>query len=1303
MAQSGSLRSGVAAEVPPDLAVAARLGGEMGRRVVSFDWDSHPLGHPATWPTEIRTVLATSLVSRFPVVLWIGEDLSLIYNDGYIPMLGQKHPGALGTPARDVWREIWDVVGPMLDGVVRTGVPTWSDDLMLMLESSGRPEERYFTFTYSPIIAGSGAIPGVFCAVTETTDRVLGERRLLTLNALAAEVMDLHAPDDVVDAAVNVCASHAADLPFVAIYLREGESGEPMLRGTSPVAALGDSHLAGSASFWGFPDRLSEGAPVLQDLPDVLRSWLEKRDGPCPTQVALLPLSDAADAPRAGLLVVGLNPHRPFDAQYEGFCNLLADQLSAALTNARSHEFERQRAEALAELDRAKTTFLTNVSHEFRTPLTLMLSPLEGALARADGDPELSRQLETIRRSGERLLRLVNSLLDFARIEAGRSAPKLRPVDLGALTAQIASSFSEVCARGGVELVVDCDPAIASVDPEMWETIILNLVSNAFKFTLQGVITVAVAPPSADRVEVTITDTGSGIAAPDLRRLFERFYRAANAHARTAEGSGIGLAMVRNLVELQGGTIELESEPGRGTTVSIKLPAAELTESPAGARSAVEEGLAISNAFVAEAFQWLGEPVQTGPGQGERPLILVADDNADMRQHLRAILETRWRVECVSDGEAALEFIRREHPALLVTDVMMPTLDGFGLVSTIRADQDLADLPAIMLSARAGPEAAGEGFAAGADDYLVKPFSSRDLLNRVAARLEVAARDRTSAERREQSVQRLTVLSELGGALARAATVSDALDLLLESPLASLGATAVAVGLIEEGSDLIRVSYAGELPGEFRDRYHVLARDAPVPLAEVIRTNEPLRFGDTNQIDQRYEAVARDAAPAAQAELIEPLRASDGRLIGALSLSWAAPRAFEPAEAELAEGVAAVMAQAVERIEVSERDHRIATALQERLLDLKTRSTAAVVSATYEPAGELLRVGGDWYTAISLDDPAHVGVSVGDVVGHGLEGATAMSQLRSALGAAALTSLDPATVAELLDAYATRVPGAACSTVAYAVVDGNRGTLSYVCAGHPYPLLMAPDGSVSFLEAGRRPPLAARSLRRSCSSGQADFAPGSLLVLYTDGLIERRGESLDDGFRRLAENASACRNRPVGEVCATLVSAMAPPGGYPDDVAVVAVRPVGATRDSFVDALPATRGVVAPSRHRLREWLRSCSLEVDANLEYSVLLGVGEAVSNAIEHGSNLDEKRTVWIEGFVADGRITACVTDTGRWSTDSAASRRASRRGRGLKLIHGLGEDVQTTRSILGTRVVMSFSAEGSRDRISDGPGAI
>lgn len=1260
----------------------------MGQRMLSYDWAGHPLGEPTDWSAATRAAVAVALASRFPMVLWLGERLHLVYNDAYIPMLGDKHPAALGAAGAEVWWDIWDVVGPLMDSVVASGVATWSDDLMLMLVNDGRRQERYFTFTYSPIIEERGQREGVFCAVAETTERVVGERRLEALNDLAAALIDIQAPSDALAATVRVCAEHDADLPFAAVYLAGEPAGPIGLHDATPGAGgLLPASLSGLTSQGVVQeDGSSLVSGLLQRLPALANRFGER----CPEQALVLPLSEVAEDQPAGALVLGLNRYRPFDALYRGFCHLLADQVSAALASARAYEDERRRAESLAELDRAKTAFLANVSHEFRTPLTLMLGPLEDAIAGVPGGSELAGRLEMIQRNGHRMLRLVNSLLDFTRLEAGQSRAELAPADLGALTAGIASSFTDVCRLGGIKLVLDCQPAWADVDSARWETIVLNLVSNAFKYTFSGTISVQTGPGSDGKVQLTVRDTGTGIAADQLPRLFDRFYRVASTPGRSAEGSGIGLALVRSLVEMHGGTIDVESALGSGTTVRVQLPASQ-TRPPAGPAASQEhpEDGTPGNAFVEEALQWLGAATSEGsaddsPRSG-RPLVLVADDNADMRGHLARILRAHWDVETAADGRQALDLARRCHPDLLVTDVMMPALDGFGLVAAIRDDPDLAALPVIILSARAGVEAAGEGLAAGADSYLVKPFTSADLVNQVAARLEAAERARFRLPHEELLRRRSLAVAELGTALGAAQSAAQALDALLMSPLCSLDATAVSLGLLDEVRGMLRISYAGDMRAEVADRYHLVELDAPIPLADVARTGQRMIVPDTAGLDSRYQKIAADVAPHVRASVLEPLCAEDGSVLGAVALNWPQPRKLSPDDLDVLGRAAAMLARAVARITVAEREHQIAMSLQERLLDLSAGSTAAVVSAAYQPAGEVMRVGGDWYTMTPIDS-RRVGISVGDVVGHGLPAAAVMSQLRSALGAAALAAGEPAAVLSLLDRYARNLREAAFATVAYAVIDTSAGVVDYACAGHPYPLIVTAEGTVSFLRDGRQPPLAARSIAaRSSVTARSVFRPGSLLLLYTDGLIERRDESLDTGFARLAAAAADCTQLPAGAVCARVLARLADGQGYTDDVAMIAVRPAGTTPSSHVAALPASPDVLAPARARLRGWL--ASLPVDRQTTFNILASVGEALNNAIEHGSGLDENRTVGIEAFASEQAISVTVSDSGRWSKDSAASSRASGRGGGLRLIHGLSDRVQTARSMLGTRVTMTF----------------
>ncbi|MDT5173242.1 MAG: hypothetical protein QOG37_493, partial [Mycobacterium sp.] len=767
--------------LPADLASAVGLGAEMGRRFAEFDWAAHPLGRTDDWPPEMRSAVALTLTSRFPMSMFVGaQELFHVYNDAFIPILGDKHPVALGRAGREVWWDAWESVGPMLTNVVETGASIWSEDLMLLLDSGGRPLERYFTFSYSPLIATVGDVYGILCAVTETTERVRSERRLQLLNAVGSSIIDTRTIDDAVMAAVAVCTTQAADLPFVAIYLDGGPSGTIALRGATPSILPLLPATLGQLTAWDATTRSRTQAHVVDQLATVIPDLATVFGDHCPRQALVMPLGEI---PSTAALVVGTNPLLPLDSPYRDFCQLLADQLAAAFASADSYERQRQRADALAELDQAKTAFLTNVSHEFRTPLTLLLGPIDDALADAGSDTVLIDRLDTASRNAGRLLRLVDALLDFSRIEAGHADPKLVCIDVGVLTAHIASSFTELCARAGLELVLDCESSLVDVDPDMWETIVRNLLSNAVKYTLRGSISVQVCNEvcnEATSCRITVRDTGVGIAAPDLDRLFDRFFRAGNLGGRTVEGSGIGLAVVRGLVELQRGTVQIDSESDRGTTVTIRLPLSAdgipVTRPTAGLNE--------TNQYVAQANQWLVPASAAVSPQHDqtRHLVLIVDDNADMRAHLDRVLSSRWNTVSVADGESALNATRALHPDLVVTDVMMPGQDGFEFVAAVRADPALAATPVLMLSARAGAEAVSEGFAGGADDYLPKPFRSQDLVDRVASRL--------AAVERERNGHRLTAgLMQLDAAVQGADSIAEILDAVLASPVGCRGAT----------------------------------------------------------------------------------------------------------------------------------------------------------------------------------------------------------------------------------------------------------------------------------------------------------------------------------------------------------------------------------------------------------------------------------------------------------------------------------------------------------------------------------
>jgi PAS domain S-box-containing protein len=750
---------------------------EMAQRMREFDWAKTPLGPVETWPQSLITAVGIMLTSRQPIWLGWGRELIKLYNDPYKAIVGGKHPAALGQPAAVVWREIWTEIGPMLETAMGGGEGTYVEQQLLIMERNGYQEETYYTFSYSPIPDDTGKTGGIICANTEDTPRVIGERQLALLRELAAKTADARSIDRACELSMQCMGTNPRDLPFAMIYLLDADSqqlvlcGEPWDIVRGHPAAPANVQLNDTSS-WPFAEVLKTNQAVIvsdlarfRDLPT--GDW----DRP-PDFAVVLPIGAPAREGKAGMLVVGLNPYRLFDESYRGFLELVAAQIAASIGNAMAYEEARKRAEALAEIDRAKTAFFSNVSHEFRTPLTLMLGPLEDALAEVSNISAKTReQLEIAQRNGTRLLKLVNTLLDFSRIEAGRADVSFEPMDLAAFTKDLASIFRSAVEKAGMKLIVDCPPLKQPiyVDREMWEKIILNLISNAFKFTLDGEIEVRLRQEGST-VELSVRDTGTGIPDQELPHVFERFHRVKGAKGRTIEGTGIGLSLVRELVRLHGGEVHVSSKLNEGSTFTISLPVgtAHLPADHIGKpRSGFSTALG-ADAYILEALRWVPAPNDGGhePVSETEPIdslagvefeegaetqrvsrILLADDNTDMREYVRRLLTESYEVVAVADGEAALEAARSQRFDLVLTDVMMPKVDGFAVLHDLRANRRTATIPVILLSARAGEEARIEGLNRGADDYLVKPFSARELLARVSARLEIARLQRENEQR----------------------------------------------------------------------------------------------------------------------------------------------------------------------------------------------------------------------------------------------------------------------------------------------------------------------------------------------------------------------------------------------------------------------------------------------------------------------------------------------------------------------------------------------------------------------------
>ncbi len=550
-------------------------GGEMGALIRAKDWSQTPLGPIDAWPQSLRSAVSILLPSKAQIVLFWGPKLVAIYNDAYRPVFGSKHPAALGMPAHECWSEVWDVLEPLFRNVVTTGEAFWAKDHQFALQRHGYIEETYFDVSYDPVRDETGRVGGLFCIVSETTGRIIGQRRLAALRDLGRVGQNASSVSDVFRNAAAALERYANDVPFAVLYSWDGRSRSARLEAVTGIAA-GDPGaperlgICGQAGPW----PLGSDAEMTVAEPGA-NLVLPGGPWPEPTKRAAVIRIGVPGKDPYGYFVAGISARRELDDDYRTFLQLIASNIANAIANVRALEGERQRAAELAELDRAKTAFFSNVSHEFRTPLTLMLGPLDDLLTRSDDaiTPEDRALLTMARRNGQRLLKLVNTLLDFARIEAGRTQASYQPTDLPELTADMASNFRSACEHAGIRLDVHCPPLAeaAYVDREMWEQIVLNLLSNAFKFTFDGGISVRLEDDRGHFVLV-VTDTGAGIPAEALPRMFERFHRVADTRGRSHEGSGIGLALVQELVKLHGGSISVESQLGEGTTFRVAIP-----------------------------------------------------------------------------------------------------------------------------------------------------------------------------------------------------------------------------------------------------------------------------------------------------------------------------------------------------------------------------------------------------------------------------------------------------------------------------------------------------------------------------------------------------------------------------------------------------------------------------------------------------------------------------------------------------------------------------------------------------------
>lgn len=720
-------------------------GGEMGRRIRQYDWSQTPLGSVDAWPQSLKTATNLVLQSPMPMVMLWGPDGIMIYNDGYSVFAGGRHPQLLGSKVVEGWPEVADFNQHVLDECLDGRTLSYSD-APLILHRRGTAEEATLDLAYSPIPDETGKPAGVLAVVVETTERVRNERALATLRELGTITFEEKSLDIIYRNVATALGKANRDFPFVMVYKLSNDGKTATVAASAGIDKPQDD----------FPALIDTSSPtdITADFCEAYRtnkvvvSEIKAPDetlpkgfwNKAPSQFIHLPVSGTGKSHPYAIISAALNPYRRFDGTYQQFCGLIAERVSVEINKMLALEEETKKAEALAEIDRAKTAFFTNISHEFRTPLTLMLGSLEEDLRRQNASPNL----ETAHRNALRLLRLVNNLLDFSRLEAGRVQAKFQRTDIAAYTADLASSFRSAVEAAGLRFTVDVKPVSQPVyvDGEMWEKIVFNLLSNAFKYTLNGGIAVSLAA-EGDRVRFVVNDTGVGIPDAELPKMFQRFHRVQNSTGRTFEGTGIGLSLVKELVQLHGGEISVQSKAGKGSSFTVVIPVGK-NHLPA---KDVAEGKASFNATLADTFleeaRSLLSPERLLNNDSKntaarKDTVLIADDNADMRIYVKSLLQNQYNVVTAANGKEALQKITDTQPALVVSDVMMPVMDGIALLKAIKDNPKTSTLPVILLSARAGEEAKVEGFDIGADDYLIKPFSAKELVARVSSQIALA-------------------------------------------------------------------------------------------------------------------------------------------------------------------------------------------------------------------------------------------------------------------------------------------------------------------------------------------------------------------------------------------------------------------------------------------------------------------------------------------------------------------------------------------------------------------------------------
>ncbi len=675
-------------------------GGVAGDALRAYDWAQNPLGTPATWPLALRACVRLMLNTHQATCIFWGPDYINLYNDGFVPLLGEKHPRAMGQSAREVWSDAWPVVGGLLGSVLTRGEAVLFQEMLVPISRGGRLDDAWWSYSYSPLFGDDGEIGGILVVATERTAEVRG-RKQLELATIEADLArsELHG------------VFMQTPLPMA---LLKGPDHRFTLVNAPYRALVGGRVLDGHT----LREVFSE-AEVGYYLPHLDRVYATGQS--VILQEAPLRLPDASGVVRERFIDVGYHAYRDSIANSPaGVLAVMHDVTDKVVARMRESSLR----ESAETANRAKDEFLAVVSHELRNPLSAILGWAR-ALRTVTDPSRLAKGLAVIDRNATAQAKLIDDILDASRIITGKLVLDLRRVSVATIVQNAVEVIRPAFLAKQIHFTLAAaDPEIHLVaDAGRLQQVIWNLLSNAAKFTPEGgAVRLDVRHVDAT-VRVRVSDTGKGIAADFLPFVFDRFRQADATTTKRHGGLGLGLAIVRQLVELHGGRVEVASEgEGRGTTIEVLLPvrAVEPRETHDGALTEATAGPPSEHAT--------GD---THSLQGVH--VLVVDDQPDARELVAAVLlDAGAHVVEASSAAEALGALSTSGTTVIVSDVGMPFEDGYSLLRAVRASATTREIPALALTAYARTEDRAKAKAAGFDDHVSKPVDPAELVRRVA-------------------------------------------------------------------------------------------------------------------------------------------------------------------------------------------------------------------------------------------------------------------------------------------------------------------------------------------------------------------------------------------------------------------------------------------------------------------------------------------------------------------------------------------------------------------------------------------